>query len=55
MTQQLIANMLGISDNVMRAGAQKLQDEGLLRYEDGRITVLTAWDWNNATANAMPW
>lgn len=40
MTQQLIANMLGVSGQVMREGAQKLQDEGLLDYEDGRITVL---------------
>jgi CRP-like cAMP-binding protein len=40
MTKQLIANMLGVSGAVMRAGAQKLQDEGLLHYNDGRITVL---------------
>ena len=40
MTKQLIANMLGVSGGVMRAGAQKLQDEGLLHYADGRITVL---------------
>jgi CRP-like cAMP-binding protein len=40
MTQQLIANMLGVSGHVMREGAEKLQDEGLLRYEHGRITVL---------------
>jgi CRP-like cAMP-binding protein len=40
MTKQMIANMLGVSGEVMRAGAQKLQDEGLLHYEDGRITVL---------------
>ena len=40
MTKQLIANMLGVTGDVMRAGAQTLQDEGLLRYKDGRITVL---------------
>ena len=40
MTKQLIANMLGVSGTVMRAGAQTLQDEGLLHYADGRITVL---------------
>ena len=40
MTQQMIANMLGVSGQVMREGAQKLQDEGLLNYEDGRIMVL---------------
>jgi CRP-like cAMP-binding protein len=40
MTKQLIANMLGVSGTVMREGAQKLQDEGLLHYADGHITVL---------------
>ena len=40
MTKQMIANMLGVTGDVMRAGAQTLQKEGLLRYKDGRITVL---------------
>jgi CRP-like cAMP-binding protein len=40
MTKQLIANMLGVTGDVMRFGAQKLQDEGLIQYEEGRITVL---------------
>jgi CRP-like cAMP-binding protein len=40
MTKQLIANMLGVSGAVMREGAQKLQDEGLLHYAAGHITVL---------------
>lgn len=40
MTQQMIANMLGVTGEVMRAGAQTLQDEGLLHYAEGRITVL---------------
>lgn len=40
MTKQMIANMLGVNEEVMRAGAQTLQDEGLLYYADGRITVL---------------
>jgi CRP-like cAMP-binding protein len=40
MTKQMSANMLGVTGEVMRAGAQKLQDEGLLRYKGGRITVL---------------
>jgi CRP-like cAMP-binding protein len=40
MTKQLIANMLGVTGTVMRAGAQKLQDEGLLHYSHGHITVL---------------
>ena len=40
MTKQLIANMLGVTGTVMRAGAQTLEDEGLLHYADGHITVL---------------
>jgi Mn-dependent DtxR family transcriptional regulator len=40
MTKQMIANMLGVTGTVMRAGAQKLQDEGLLHYAHGQITVL---------------
>jgi CRP-like cAMP-binding protein len=40
MTKQLIANMLGVTGAVMRDGAQILEDEGLLHYADGRITVL---------------
>ncbi len=40
MTKQMIANMLGVSGEVMRSGALRLQNEGLLRYQDGNITVL---------------
>lgn len=40
MTKQLIANMLGVTGDVMRAGAKRLQDEGLLHYAHGHITVL---------------
>jgi CRP-like cAMP-binding protein len=40
MTKQLIANMLGTSGENMREGAQKLQDEGLIHYTKGRITIL---------------
>jgi CRP-like cAMP-binding protein len=40
MTKQLIANMLGVTGTVMRDGAQKLEDEGLLHYAKGHITVL---------------
>jgi CRP-like cAMP-binding protein len=39
MTKQLIANMLGTSDEKMRDGAKKLQEEGLIRYANGHITV----------------
>jgi CRP-like cAMP-binding protein len=40
MTKQMIANMLGVPATVMREGAQKLQDEGLLRFANGKVTVL---------------
>jgi CRP-like cAMP-binding protein len=40
MTKQLIANMLGVTGNVMREGAQTLENEGLPHYADGHITVL---------------
>jgi CRP-like cAMP-binding protein len=40
MTKQLISNMLGVTGAVMRDGAQKLEDEGLLHYANGHITVL---------------
>lgn len=49
MTQQMIANMLGVSGTLMRAGAQTLQDEGLLHYADGRITVLDRPGLENRT------
>jgi CRP-like cAMP-binding protein len=40
MTKQLISNMLGVTGAVMRDGAKKLEDEGLLHYANGHITVL---------------
>jgi CRP-like cAMP-binding protein len=40
MTQQLIANMLGVPLACMSEGARFLQHVGLIRYTDGRITVL---------------
>jgi CRP-like cAMP-binding protein len=39
MTKQLIANMLGTSSKKMRNGADKLQEEGLISYAKGCITV----------------
>jgi len=39
MTKQLIANMLGTSGETVRDGAHKLQEEGLIRYAKGHITV----------------
>lgn len=40
MTRKLISNMLGATDEKMTEGAINLQDAGLIRYADGRISVL---------------
>jgi CRP-like cAMP-binding protein len=40
MTQELIANMLGVRREGVTEGALKLQTLGVIRYSRGRITVL---------------
>ena len=40
MTQELIANMLGVRREGVTASAMKLQESGLIRYSRGRIKVL---------------
>jgi len=40
MTQDLIANMLGVRREGVTVGARKLQKAGMIRYSRGRITVL---------------
>jgi hypothetical protein len=40
MTQELIANMLGVRREGVSEAAGKLQDAGLIQYNRGHITVL---------------
>jgi Mn-dependent DtxR family transcriptional regulator len=40
MTQELIANMLGVRREGVTEGALKLQHAGLIQYARGHITVL---------------
>jgi Mn-dependent DtxR family transcriptional regulator len=40
MTQELIANMLGVRREGVTEGALKLQQAGVIRYARGHITVI---------------
>ena len=40
MTQELIANMLGVRREGVTAAAGKLQDAGIIQYQRGRVTVI---------------
>jgi CRP-like cAMP-binding protein len=40
MTQELIANMLGVRREGVNAAAHRLQEEGLISYSRGRINIL---------------
>jgi len=49
MTQELIANMLGVRREGVTEGALKLQKAGLIRYGRGRITVVDRAGLENRT------
>ncbi len=49
MTQELIANMLGVRREGVTEGALKLQRAGLIRYSRGHITVLDRKGLENRT------
>jgi CRP-like cAMP-binding protein len=52
MTQELIANMLGVRREGVTEAALRLQKAGLIKYTRGRITVLDRSVWRNAAASA---
>ena len=55
MTQELIANMLGVRREGVTEGALKLQKAGLIRYARGHIRCWTAKGWSAAVASATLW
>ena len=55
MTQELIANMLGVRREGVTEAAGKLQRAGLIRYSRGRITVLDRPGLEARSANATTW
>jgi hypothetical protein len=48
MTQELIANMLGVRREGVTEAAGKLQGVGLIQYRRGKITVLDRPGWARA-------
>ena len=54
MTQELIANMLGVRREGVTEGALKLQQAGLIRYVRGHISVLDRGGLELRRASAAP-
>jgi len=53
MTQELIANMLGVRREGVTEAAGKLQSSGIIRYSRGTITVLDRRNWKRGFASVM--
>ena len=52
MTEKLIGNMLGIDRTDVSKATNVLKNEGLIRYDDGEITVLDRAGIENVLASA---
>jgi hypothetical protein len=55
MTQELIANMLGVRREGVTEAAGKLQKQGVIEYSRGQITVVDRLRFNGCVASATPW
>ena len=55
MTQELIANMLGVQREGVTEGALKLQKAGLIRYREAASRDSIAPGWKSTPASATRW